>query len=297
MTDALREAIRRYTETHAGPNGIAHTAIPGMTFVRAEATGALQAAVQRPLICLVAQGAKQVTRGSQTLTYGGGDSMLLASDAPTLTRIVKASRAAPYLSFALNLDAALIASLTAEMAPASTRSGVAPPLKPTNAEVTDTALRLVRLLDRPASVAVLQAQLVREMHHWLLTGRHGAAIRHLGLPDGRGRRIGRVVEVIRRDFASTLRVEALAAVAGMSMSTFHHHFRAVTLLSPLQFQKQLRLIEARRLMLAEYAPSSSAAHAVGYESVPQFTREYRRFFGRPPGRETRDARREVRTAA
>jgi AraC-like DNA-binding protein len=135
------------------------------------------------------------------------------------------------------------------------------------------------------------------MHYWLLAGRHGPAIRHLGFPDSHARRIARAVEAIRADYAASLPVEQLAGIAGMSPSTFHQHFRAVTSLSPLQFQKQLRLIEARRMMLAESMPASNAAYAVGYESVTQFTREYRRLFGLPPVRDTEEARRRVTAAA
>jgi AraC-like DNA-binding protein len=156
--------------------------------------------------------------------------------------------------------------------------------------VADAALRLMRLLDRPASVPVLQAQLVREMHYWLLAGRHGSAIRRLGWPDGHVQRVARAVAVLRAEFAETVPVERLAAVAGMSPSSFHQHFRAVTSLSPLQFQKQLRLIEARRLMFAEGVSASHAAFAVGYESVPQFTREYGRMFGLSPVRDMKAAR-------
>ena len=148
----------------------------------------------------------------------------------------------------------------------------------------------MRLIERPASVPVLRTQLVREMHYWLLTGRHGAAIRRLGWPDGSVQRVARAVAVLRAQFAQPLRVEHLAAVAGMSPASFHQHFRTVTSLSPLQFQKQLRLIEARRLMLSVGMTSSSAAFAVGYQSVSQFTREYGRMFGLPPVRETKTAR-------
>ena len=153
-----------------------------------------------------------------------------------------------------------------------------------------------RLIERPASVPVLRTQLVREMHYWLLAGRHGAAIRRLGWPDSHVQRVARAVAVLRAEFAQPLRVARLAAVAGMSPSSFHQHFRAVTSLSPLQFQKQLRLIEARRLMLSDGVTSSSAAFAVGYESVSQFTREYGRMFGLPPVRETKAARGNVRAA-
>jgi AraC-like DNA-binding protein len=131
---------------------------------------------------------------------------------------------------------------------------------------------------------------MREMHYWLLAGCHGSAIRRLGWPDGHVQRVARAVAVLRAEFARPLPVERLAAVAGMSLSSFHQHFRTVTSLSPLQFQKQLRLIEARRMMLSEGATASSAAFAVGYESVPQFTREYGRMFGLPPLRDMKAAR-------
>ena len=163
----------------------------------------------------------------------------------------------------------------------------------TDAEVADVALRLMRLLDRPASLPVLQAQLVREMHSWLLAGRHGTAIRRLGWPDDHAERIGRAVAMLRVDFTKPIRVERLAAEAGMSPSVFHQHFRAVTSLSPLQFQKHLRLIEAKRLMLSDGTNATHAAYAVGYESVSQFTREYGRLFGSPPLRDARDARRSI----
>jgi AraC-like DNA-binding protein len=166
----------------------------------------------------------------------------------------------------------------------------APPVRsdPTDAEVADAALRLMRLLDHPASIPVLHAQRVRELHYWLLAGRHGAAIRRLGWPAGHARRVARAVAVLRADFARAITVEELAAAADMSPSSFHQHFRQITSLSPLQFQNQRRLIEARRLMQAEGVAASSAAFAVGYESASQFSREYRRLFGAPPAQD-RDA--------
>jgi AraC-like DNA-binding protein len=154
----------------------------------------------------------------------------------------------------------------------------------------------MRLLERPNSVRILQAQLVREMHYWLLAGKHASAIRRLGWPESHVQRVSRAVSVLRAEYAKPLPVERLAAIAGMSPSSFHQHFRAITSLSPLQFQKQLRLIEARRMMLADGASASSAAFAVGYESVPQFTREYARMFGLPPVKDMR-AVRQVAEAA
>ena len=158
-----------------------------------------------------------------------------------------------------------------------------------DAEVIDASLRIARLLDRPAALAVLGDGLLRELHYWLLMGVHGPAIASLGSYDSHAGRIARAVEILRCEYSRSVRVEELAEAAGMSEPAFHKHFRAITTLSPLQFQKQLRLIEARRLMLAEGAKIVQAAHAVGYASVTQFTREYGRLFHTPPGRDIRVA--------
>lgn len=287
----LLSAVRRYSEAHADSSGIARTPISGLTTVRAMTPSELDYAIPRPLVALVVQGSKQVTMGAHTFTFGAGDSLLITADVPTVSQITRASVAAPYYSFVLELDPATIAELAMQagaVAPAA--DDVPVRVEPTDGEVADAALRLMRLLDRPSSIPVLQAQLVREMHYWLLAGRHGSAIRRLGWPDGHLQRVARAVAVLRTEFARPLPVERLAAVAGMSLSSFHQHFRSVTSLSPLQFQKQLRLIEARRLMMSEGISASSAAFTVGYESVPQFTREYRRTFGLPPVRDTEAAR-------
>jgi AraC-like DNA-binding protein len=291
----LLNAVRRYAEAHADLNGLAQTPIAGLSTVWATAPSGLVHAVSRPLVCLVLQGAKRVTMGSQGLTLGAGESLLITADVPTVSQITRASVAAPYVSLVLELDATIIADLAVQMMRTEpTLDGMPVRIEPTDTEVGDAALRLMRLLDRPASLPVLSAQLVRELHYWLLAGRHGAAIRRLGWPEGHMQRIARAVAVLRAEFKHPVPVERLAAVAGMSPSSFHQHFRAVTSLSPLQFQKQLRLIEARRLMLSEGATASSAAFAVGYESVPQFTREYGRMFGLSPVRDTKAVRDEVR---
>lgn len=286
----LLDAVRRHGEAHADAAGIARTPIPGLTTVRTAAPSGLVYAISRPLICLVVQGSKHVTMGTRGFSFSADDSLLITADVPTVSQITRASIAAPYLSLVLELDPAVIADLTARMEAVSGADPSPVRVDPTDAEVADAALRLMRLIDRPASVPVLQAQLVREMHYWLLAGRHGTAIRRLGWPEGHVQRVARAVAVLRAEFARPLPVERLAAVAGMSPSSFHKHFRGVTSLSPLQLQKHLRLIEARRLMLSEGASASSAAFAVGYESVPQFTREYSRLFGLPPVRDTKAVR-------
>ena len=291
----LLDTVGHYAQAHADPTGLARTPIPGLAAIRATAPSGLLHEISRPLVCLVLQGSKQVTMGTQTFAFGAGDSLLIAADVPTVSQITQASAAAPYLSFVLELDAAVIANLATEMQAAPTAERFPVQIEPTDSEVTDAALRLMRLLDRPASMPVLQTQLLRELHYWLLLGRHGAAIRRLGWPNSNAQRVARAVTVLRAEFAQPLPVERLAAAAGMSPSSFYQHFREVTSLSPLQFQKQLRLIEARRLMLSEGVSASSAAFAVGYESVPQFTREYGRVFGLPPVRDTQTAKNKART--
>jgi AraC-like DNA-binding protein len=297
MTDALLLAVQCHAEAHADAAGSARTPIAGLTAVRASAPGALDYAISRPLVALVVQGTKQVTTGSQTLAFGAGHTLLITADVPTVSQIVEATIGAPYLSLVLELDPAVIAELVVEMKTALPADAAPVRAIPTDAEVADAALRVMRLLQRPQSLPVLQAQLVRELHYWLLSGRHGEDIRRLGYPDSHIRRVARAVAVLRAEFARPMPVEHLAAVAAMSPSSFHQHFRAVTSLSPRQFQKQLRLIEARRLMMAQDISATQAAFAVGYESVSQFTREYGRMFGLPPVRAAAMARTQPGKAA
>jgi AraC-like DNA-binding protein len=214
-----------------------------------------------------------------------------------VSQITRASVSAPYLSLVLEMDPAIIADVTAQMGVCQAADLSPVRIEPTDVETADAALRLMNLLDRPAALPVLQAQLVREMHYWLMAGRHGPAIQRLGGPDGRVRRVARAVAVLRAEFNHPVPVSRLADVAGMSPSSFHQHFRALTSLSPLQFQKHLRLIEGRRLMQSEGVPANRAAFAVGYESVSQFTREYGRMFGLPPVRDTRSVRVKTRAVA
>ena len=297
MTSMLLNAARRYAEAHADPNGAARTPLSGLTILRETRPGTLQYAISRPLVALVLQGGKRVTLGSDTFDFGAGDSLLVTADVPTVSQITRATLGTPYLAFVVELDLAVIAGLVAEIGLAPFAAGRPVRVDPTEDEVADAAWRLIRLLDRPDAFPVLHAPLLRELHYWLLSGRHGGAIRALGIANSHARRIARAVALLRTDYAQPLRVEQLARAAGMSASAFHHHFRAATSLTPLQFQKQLRLIEARRLMLADGVAIGAAAYAVGYESVPQFTRDYARMFGMPPGRDMRTVRQRMPTAA
>lgn len=297
MDSALLETVRRYAGAHADANGVAQTPIPGLTLIRATGPTALQYAISRPLVALVLQGSKRVTMESRTFDFGAGESLLIAADVPTVSQITRANIATPYFSLVVDLDLAVIENLVVEMDGVPLAGGAPLRVDPTEAEVADAALRLMRLLDRAASLPVLKAQLVRELHFWLLSGRHGGAIRSLGIAGGHAQRVARAVALIRDNFDKPLRVEQLTEAAGMSPSSFHEYFRAITSLTPLQFQKQLRLIEARRRLLADGEAISNAAYAVGYESIPQFTREYGRMFGLPPARDMKAARARIQSAA
>ena len=294
---ALRDAVCAYGLLHADAAGLAATPIPGFSSMYVSAPSEIVHMISRPVFCLVLQGCKQVAVGAESFELNAGDSLLITADVPTVSQVTRASLAVPYLSLVLELDLAVIAELTLQMRLTPLSGGKTVQAEKTDAEVVDAALRLVRLLERPVAIPVLHAQLMRELHYWLMAGKHGVAIRRLGWLDGPARRVARAVAILRTDFAQPLPVDSLAAAAGMSPSSFHHHFRAVTSLSPLQFQKQLRLIEARRLMTAEGLSASSAAFAVGYESASQFTREYGRLFGSPPAKDTEAARSALEAAA
>ena len=297
MNDQLFDHARRYADTHADRGGVATTSVEGLVILRETAPTMLQYAVSKPLVALVLQGDKRVTMGSRTFDFGAGDSLLITTDVPTVSQITTASRALPYYSLVLELDPTIIAGLVTQIGPIPFEAYQPVQVDPTEADVADAALRLLRLLDRPGTLAVLGPQLSRELHFWLLSGRHGGAIRALGVTDSHAQRIARAVGILRRHYVEPIRIEALAEIAGMSLSAFHVHFRGITSLSPLQFQKQLRLIEARRRMLAQGEAISDAAYGVGYESIPQFTREYGRMFGQPPARDIRQARTRMDAAA
>lgn len=283
MAETLLEIVRRHTEGACARDGVASTAC-GIIAIRKIATTSLEHTLPRPLLCLVLQGSKRVSIGNQQLDYAAGDSMLITANQPMVSQIMQASASKPYLSLALDLDLCIIADLVLEMQ-AQSLSVKPHECTSTYEQVADTALRLMQLLDHPAALAMLRQQLLREIHYWLLTGMHGAAICQLGTPDSHVFRIARSVAVLRAEYANALPAERLAAVAGMSRSSFHQHFRAVTSLTPLQFQKQLRLIEARRLIVSEGRSSSSAAFEVGYEGASHFARDYLRMFGKLPGKD------------
>lgn len=291
--DALKEAVRTYAAAHANPDGLALTPVPGLRMMCVEAPLSNLHSIYRPLVCLVLQGAKVMTVGREQRTFSAGHSVIVSADMPVVGSIVQATRRKPYLAVAVELQMRTLSELTAHLGgvrpapPSRIRSLFA---EDTSVAVLDCALRLMGLLDRPEATPLLYDGITRELHYWLLTGEHGEALRALADPTSYASRLGAAISVLRQDYRSRIRVEQLAAVAGMSLTAFHKHFKHMTSLTPGQYQKRLRLIEARRLMLEQGFSATSAALDVGYESVSQFTREYGRLFKTPPKRDVLRAR-------
>ena len=278
----LAPLIERHWRTHGR-----QTPIDGLLINRADTPCALIPALYRPSFCLVVQGGKMSMLGGVAYRYAAGQCLLASLDLPVTSRITQASKEQPYLALSLAIDPSTVAGLLVEQ-PAATRDA-APVFTALTADDHDPALRdplkrLLNLLDCPADQPVLAPMIRREIVWRLLGGSLGASLRQIGLADTHAARIGRATAFIRDHYAETLRVADLAALAGMSVPGFHRHFKAVTTMTPVQFQKQVRLQEARRRLVAA-EEVARVGFAIGYESLSQFSRDYRRLFGAPPGRD------------
>jgi AraC-like DNA-binding protein len=254
--------------------------------------------VSEPCFCVIAQGSKEVLLGDCRYRYDPAHYCLATVELPIVSRVIEASTERPYLSLRLDLDPALVGSVMVETGHLSSRNRGdvrAIDVGPLDANLLDAVLRLVRLLDSPAEQRVVRPLITREIVYRLLMGAQGNRLRHLALLGGHTDGIAEAIERMRREFHQPLRIESLARELGMSVSSFHHHFKAVTALSPLQFQKQLRLQEARRLMLGEHLDAASAGYRVGYDDASQFSREYKRLFGQPPMRDLERLREAARS--
>ena len=246
-------------------------------------------ALYQPAFCFIAQGSKRVLLGDEVYRYDPGHYLIFTVDLPIVFRVEGADEERPYLGLALGLDPDLVASVMME-AGAETRKGDAGVkaigVSPVGADLLDAVVRLVKLLDEPGGQKVVAPLVKREIVYRLLAGGEGARLGHL-VASSRGDtgRISRAIGHLREHYKEPLRIEELARRCGMSVSGFHHHFKSVTAMSPLQFQKQIRLQEARRLMLGEDLDAASAGHRVGYEDPAYFSRDYKKLFGAPPHRD------------
>ena len=292
MQDQLKDAVQRYSNEHSNADGLASPPVPGLRMMCvASARGKLQS-TYRPLVCLVLQGAKHLLVGRQEMVCREGQSVIVSADMPVTGQVVQASPEKPYMALAVDLDMALLRELADQFdgsAPALLSHAQTLFLQETDEAILDCGIRLMRLIGKPEAIPVLHPGLMRELHYWLLSGPHGAHLRAMAATESSASRLGRAVAILRAQFRERIPVEGLAEAAAMSLTAFHKHFKELTSLTPGQYQKRLRLIEARRLMLYEGFNASSAAFEVGYQSVPQFTREYRRMFGAPPRRDSRSA--------
>ncbi|WP_127500469.1 AraC family transcriptional regulator [Actinoplanes solisilvae] len=273
--------IRDLVLRHAG-----RPAPGGLVLHRSDVPTEPMPAQSEPVFALVVQGAKTAVVGETDFSYGAGEFLVAAVRLPVIAHVSRASAAEPYLVLGLPLSPTLIAELLLDAQPAMPSEpapGIA--VSPAGDDLLDAVVRLLRLLDRPGDQRALWAGLEREIVWRLLTGDQGGTVRQIGLADSNVAQIGRAIRWIREHHADLFRVEDVARVAGMSVTSLHRHFRAVTTMTPIQFQKTIRLHEARNRLLAAPGDVAAVGFAVGYESASQFSREYRRMFGLPPGRD------------
>ncbi len=298
-SDSLEDALCRkraelvtLIDRLTGEDGIHRTAVAPLTLYRLSAPSLPVYGVQKPTFCMVAQGCKQAVLGEEVHLHDPSRFLLVSVDLPIAAQVIEASPDEPYLGFCLDIDPRQISALLLDM-----ESGGGPPssadgasarslsLSRTDLPLLDAVVRLLRLLDTPQDVPVLAPLALREILYRLLSGAQGAQLRRRVLHDSLTQRVARAIDWLKRHYAEPLRIETIAQEVCMSPSGLHHHFKAVTALSPLQYQKRLRLQEARRLMLSEALDAATAGYRVGYQSPSQFNREYSRLFGAPPLRD------------
>lgn len=284
---------------HVTRDGFHATPIERVTLVRSSTVTLPMPNVYRPQLCLVVQGRKEVTLGDRVFRYSPGRYGVVTYDLPAIGHVVEATPDKPYLCLYLDFDPVALGNLASRVPPPPGESSpsVGKMVSDAGAPLLDAALRLLRLLDDPAALPVLGPLAEQEILYRLLAGPDGARMRHITTSQGRVALIGRAIAWIGKHFRERLSIEQLAAEVGMSPSSLHEHFRAVTAMTPLQFQKQLRLQDARSLMLAQDIDVATAAFRVGYESPTQFSREYRRYFGESPARDIARLRASVELAA
>ncbi|ABI76703.1 transcriptional regulator, AraC family [Hyphomonas neptunium ATCC 15444] len=288
MSAPLLSAVTAYVEANGGGQGRFETPMKGVHMVRTFQDMMPDHRLYRPSLCMVLQGAKQMYFGEDTLTYGAMEYLLVCVEVPASGRIAQATPTEPFIGLMIDFDVATIKDVLEhiDVAPlADTGPGPCVFVGQVDEMLADCALRLVKLAHTPKAVPLLYPSIMREICYWLLSSPYGGEIRKLALPETHVQRIANAVYLIRNNFSQTLRVEQLAEAARMSPSSFHQHFKSMTSMTPLQYQKHLRLLEARRLMLADAVSVTEAAYKVGYESASQFSREYIRMFGVTPKRD------------
>ncbi len=295
--EATREVLRAQANREELVERIARTLpndgkiepMNGLIFARVSKPTKGLFGVFQPSLCLVARGSKEVFLGDRLYRYDPYHYLITTVELPFMSQVLDASADHPYLSLRLTLDPSVVSSVMLEAAsevPRSAGDVRGMDVNVLDAELLDAVMRLVRLVDAPPeSTSVLRPLIIREIIYRLLTGEQGARLRYIAMSSGHRHRIASAVEQIHKEFDRPLRIDRVARELGMSVSGFHHQFKTVTGMSPLQFQKQLRLQEARRLMIGENMDAATAGYRVGYDNPSHFSREYKRLFGEPPRRD------------
>jgi AraC-like DNA-binding protein len=280
----LAALITRHTDGNG--DGFHQTSIDKLQFGRESSVASTLAAVSSPMLAIVIQGKKAALLGEETYHYGAAQYLILSIDLPISGFITEATSAQPYLGFRIDLDprqlGEIITAQTSIIASKKETSVRGFLVSTADTSLLDCALRLTKLLDTPQDIPMLAPMIIQEIYYRLLMGEQCEAVRQIATAGSNMQRIAQAIQHIKTNFTKPLRIEDLADRAKMSPSSFHYHFKQVTSMSPLRYQKQLKLIEARRLMLTEQSTAANAANLVGYESPSQFSREYSRMFGAPP---------------
>jgi AraC-like DNA-binding protein len=282
----LAALLNRHTADRG--NGFHQTDVDKLQFGRESVVATTLAGASTPMLALVVQGKKATLLGEETYHYGAAQYLAISVDLPLSGYIIEATPAQPYLGFKLDLDPHQLCDIITQTRTIDRPKDTAVRgffVSTADAPLLDCALRLTRLLDTPQDIPILAPMIIREIYYRLLCGEQSEAVRQIATSGSHMQRIAQSIELIKTELTRSIRVEELAIRASMSPSSFHHHFKAVTSMSPVQYQKQLRLLEARRLMLAENSTAVNAAERVGYESPSHFSREYARMFGAPPVRD------------
>jgi AraC-like DNA-binding protein len=288
VAEALRRELVKLIERQTRTEGRNDTAIPQLKLHRYSQPIESANILMEPAVYVVVQGRKLVTVGEQTYTYDRSQYLAVSVDLPAVGSVREATTEEPYLCMTLTVDPRDLAALiveTGRQAPRDDHDGRALYVSALQAPLLDGFLRLVRLLDTPQDVSVLAPLILRELHYRLLQSEQYGRLAQIAIGDGRLRRVSGAITWIREHFAEPLQIDELAKRVNMSPSALHHHFKAVAAMSPVQYQKQLRLQEARRLLLSDATSAEAVAYEVGYASASQFNREYVRLFGQPPRRD------------
>ncbi|SES02495.1 Helix-turn-helix domain-containing protein [Gracilibacillus ureilyticus] len=275
-------------EQFAKEDGVHSTAIPALHLIRASNVSEPISIIHEPALCIVVQGKKVVTLGQESYYYDVSKYLVVSVDLPISGQVIQASSTSPYLCLRLDFQPKQIFDILRDSGSSfhsskSSKRGLF--ISETDHTLFDAIMRLVRLLETPKDIPILSPLIIREILYRILSGEQGDAVKQIAMIGSNAQRVASVIDIIKRDYNQPLKIDTLAKSVNMSTSSLHYHFKEVTAMSPLQYQKQLRLQEARRMMLSESMDAANAGFQVGYESPSQFSREYARLFGAPPMRD------------